>query len=106
MSNDLTAEHDACTGCKYEHFTSASSYCQGCKRNAVDKYTRITNADRVRAMTNKELAEFLLVFDDATDKYNYILASNKGLSLYGSCDSEEEAKKNQLEWLESEVDDL
>lgn len=70
----------------------------------IEKMDIKTNEDRIRAMTNQELAEFLLIFDDATDKYNYILQVIRSFSIYDSCDSKEEAKKKQLEWLESEVD--
>lgn len=38
----------------------------GCKQNAVDKYTRMTNADRIRSMSDEELAEWLTrITDDA-----------------------------------------
>ena len=53
-------EHDGCKGCRYERENSDSVHCQGCKQNAVDKYVKRTNADRIREMTNEELAEFLL----------------------------------------------
>lgn len=103
--NNKNIEHDGCIGCKYEHFTSTSSYCQGCKRNAVDKYTRITNADRVRAMTNEELAEFLvkiafnenlpcMMIDEDCKKFPDVPEDDKG------------CKDCFKEWLESEVDDL
>lgn len=51
-----TFEHDGCVGCKYEKESETSDYCKGCKQNAVDKYVRMTNADRVRSMTDDELA--------------------------------------------------
>lgn len=64
----------------------------------------MSNADRIRAMTNRELAEFLLVFDGERNVYNYIFASDSEFTLYNGCDSKEEAISKQLEWLESEVD--
>ena len=58
-------EHDGCKGCKYENCSMESKECQGCKQNAVDKYTRMTNADRIRSMSDEELAEwFSTVTDD------------------------------------------
>ena len=58
-------EHDGCKGCKYEKCSMESKECQGCKQNAVDKYTRMTNADRIRSMSDEELAEwFSTVTDD------------------------------------------
>ena len=74
-------EHDGCKGCKYEHCSPESKECQGCKQNAVDKYTRMTNADRIRSMSDEELAEFLANF--AWDN--------------------EPTKKETYEWLQSEV---
>ena len=58
-------EHDGCKGCKYENCSPESKECMGCKQNAVDKYKRMTQADRIRAMSDDELAEwFSTVTDD------------------------------------------
>ena len=69
-------EHDECKGCKYEQCEDDSKYCNGCKQNAVDKYTRITNADRIRSFSDEELAEWLTSItddaqSDAMTKCNY-----------------------------------
>lgn len=59
-------EHDGCVGCKYEKESPDSKYCMGCKQNAIDKYTPMTNADKIRSMSDEELAEFLTrITDDA-----------------------------------------
>lgn len=52
-------EHDGCAGCKHEMESELSSNCTGCKQNAIDKYAFTTNADKVRCMNDKELAELL-----------------------------------------------
>jgi hypothetical protein len=52
-------EHDGCSGCKYESESVNSENCVGCKQNAVDKYTPLTNADRIRGMSDEELAEYI-----------------------------------------------
>ena len=52
-------EHDGCVGCKYEKESPDSKYCLGCKQNAIDKYAPMTNADKIRNMSDEELAEFL-----------------------------------------------
>ena len=58
-------EHDGCKLCKYENCSMESKGCMGCKQNAVDKYTRMTQADRIRSMSDEELAEwFSTVTDD------------------------------------------
>lgn len=58
-------EHDGCKGCKYEKCSMESKECMGCKQNAVDKYKRMTQADRIRSFSDEELAEwFSTVTDD------------------------------------------
>ena len=37
-----------------------SKECIGCKQNAVDKYKRMTQADRIRSMSDEELANILV----------------------------------------------
>ena len=46
-------EHDGCVGCKYEKESPDSKYCMGCKQNAIDKYTPMTNADKIRSMSDE-----------------------------------------------------
>lgn len=52
-------EHDGCKGCLYETEPPESVHCTGCLQNAVDKYTPMTNADRIRNMTDEELHNLL-----------------------------------------------
>lgn len=61
-------EHDGCVGCKYENESPDSKYCMGCKQNAIDKYTPMTNADKIRSMNDEELAEFLLKVNTANEQ--------------------------------------
>lgn len=61
-------EHDGCVGCKYEHEDEASPHCDKCTQNSTDKYTPVSNADRIRSMTDEELAEYLdSISDYATE---------------------------------------
>ena len=76
-------EHDGCKLCKYENCSMESKECIGCKQNSVDKYKRMTQADRIRSMSDEELAEFLANF--AWDN--------------------EPTKKETYEWLQSEVEE-
>ena len=80
-------EHDGCKGCKYENCSMESKECIGCKQNAVDKYTRMTNADHIRSMSDDELADFIEM------KQFFALANN-------GTDGEEYT----LKWLQSEVE--
>ena len=90
-------EHDGCKGCKYEQCEDDSKYCNGCKQNAVDKYTRMTQADRIRSFSDEELAEFIeQVSTDSMDTFSF-----------GTKDYEEiwEHKETALQWLQSEVEE-
>lgn len=87
-------EHDGCKGCKYEHCSPDSKECQGCKQNAVDKYTRMTNADRIRSMSDEELA------------MNMMCPNENGLGEI-ECDKSDNCNCYEclLKWLQSEVEE-
>lgn len=53
----------SCGNCKYVNESENGEHCNGCKQNATDKFEQMTNADRIRSMTDEELADFLVVFD-------------------------------------------
>ena len=53
-------EYTGCNNCKYDSKESNEFPCVECSHNrAVDYYEPKTNADRIRNMTDEELAEFL-----------------------------------------------
>lgn len=58
----------------------------------------MNNADRIRAMTNEELAEFLLGWD-----CEYALWITSDGEAFDE-DNKESAISHEIEWLESEVD--
>lgn len=92
-------EHDGCKLCKYENCSMESKECIGCKQNAVDKYIRITNADRIRSMSDEELAELL----DSVDN-----GGIRALDVDYPCDEcTQKTKCNEcfIEWLQSEVEE-
>lgn len=62
-----------------------------------------TNADMIRGMSDRELAEFLIICSEESGGYEYINAFDGEYSLGGICESREEAVKKQLEWLNLEV---
>lgn len=49
----------SCETCKYTNEDGNGTHCRGCIHNAEDHYKPITNADRIRNMTDEELADFL-----------------------------------------------
>lgn len=92
-------EHDGCKLCKYENCSIESKECVGCKQNAVDKYTRMTNADRIRSFSDEELAELL----DSVDN-----GGIRALDVDYPCDEcTQKTKCNEcfIEWLQSEVEE-
>ena len=53
-------EHNGCVGCSYEDRNCHEEPCFSCYGTKLrDNYKRATNADRIRKMSDEELAEFL-----------------------------------------------
>ena len=91
-------EHDGCKLCKYENCSMESKECIGCKQNAVDKYKRMTQADRIRAMSDDELAELL----DSVDN-----GGIRALDVDYPCDEctqKTECEDCFKEWLQKDVE--
>lgn len=49
----------SCETCKYTNEDGNGTHCRGCIHNAEDHYKPITNAGRIRNMTDEELADLL-----------------------------------------------
>lgn len=80
------AEHDGCKGCAYVYRGEHEEPCAKCVQNASDNYKRMTNADRIRTMSDEELAEWLTkITDDA------------------QLDAETKCNYQWPEWLQSDV---
>lgn len=80
-------EHDGCKGCAHEHEGVTGKhcvYCDGTKQG--DMYKRATNADRIRSMTDEELARLLERFGS----FNQPCSIDKG---------------KPLNWLQEEVEE-
>ena len=92
-------ERDGCVGCKYEHEDSDSKYCVNCKQNAIDKYQRMTNADRIRNMSDEELAEDRIKTIYIESIPVYVGFAN---NLFSTLES---AIKYELDWLQSESEE-
>ena len=82
------AEHDGCKGCAYVSRGEHEIPCVKCAQNASDNYKRMTNADRIRSMSDEELADFIEM------KQFFALANN-------GTDGEEYT----LKWLQSEAEE-
>ena len=95
-------EHDGCKLCKYEKFCEDSKECQGCKQNSVDKYTRMTNADRIRSMSDEELAVSRV---DRIDFYTKSDIPEYIGDFDGIANGIEEAIALEIKWLQQEVEE-
>ena len=91
------AEHDECKGCAYVSRGEHEIPCVKCAQNASDNYKRMTNADRIRSMSDEELAEFI----------EQISADSMDTISFGTKDYEEiwEHKETALKWLQSEAEE-
>ena len=83
------AEHDGCKGCAYVSRGEHEAPCAKCAQNASDNYKRMTNADRIRAMSDEELADFIEM------KQFFALANN------GT-----DGGEYTLKWLQSEAEEI
>lgn len=64
-------EHDGCKGCAYVFRGEHEAPCIKCTQNASDNYKRMTNADRIRSMSDEELLDFICsieTYDDGSIK--------------------------------------
>ena len=69
------------------------AFLQVAKLPAVGEYRTATNADRIRAMTDEELAELLRDYQCNTCDFS------------GFCDETDKCKEEILEWLQAESGD-
>lgn len=93
------SEYQGCHKCKYGNNQPTDYPCLECEHNrAIDHYEPMTNADRIRNMSDKELAEFLV-------KVNTAYAEPCMVSG-GDCkheNTDKDCKDCFIEWLQAEV---
>ena len=95
-------EHDGCKLCKYENYSMESKECIGCKQNSVDKYKRMTQGERIRSMSDEELAGSRV---DRIDFYTKSDIPEYIGDFDGIANSIEEAIALEINWLQSEVEE-
>lgn len=92
-------EYTGCDKCKHTKKEPTEYPCLECEHNrAVDNYEPMTNADRIRNMTDEELAE-------------YIYGVSEGIAECVECEEDcdfcehedEVCKTRMLKWLQAEV---
>ena len=77
---------DSCSRCKYQDKREDEVSCIGCIHNSLDNFKPMTNADRIRNMTDEELAEHFSGLIRDTKEHEYC-----------------QDKDDWLKWLKSEV---
>lgn len=99
------AEHDGCKGCAYVSRGEHEAPCIKCAQNASDNYKRMTNADRIRSMSDEELAEWLTNMCDFTNPDD----EEPYKSIYNIDTEKEEIVHDSygsfMDWLQSEAEE-
>lgn len=95
------SEYQGCHKCKYGNNQPTDYPCLECEHNrAIDHYEPMTNADRIRNMSDEELAEFISTYDVCSNcKYNNIM----GCEFSHYCNDKFNTQ-NCLEWLQAEAE--
>lgn len=57
-------DYDGCDGCKYENEDENGIHCAHCTHNAIDHYKPANRLDKIRALSNLELADYLCKIDN------------------------------------------
>ncbi len=91
---------NGCSGCKYEHLKGSEKPCCDCANMHMDKYEPITNADRIRNMSDDELAELLHNISPYVESGCPIIDIYIGENVAKLDDSH----RDILEWLQSEAE--
>ena len=89
--------------CPFCIYNDSPRNCHGCFEGSNFRPKPITNADRIRAMSDEELAEFL---DFATNCYCFPCTRDiNNLEHYEKCKHESgSCEKEWIEWLKGETE--
>ena len=90
----------SCSKCKFQNRSKLELPCLECMHNRAEDYFKpMTNADRIRNMTDEELAEFLVRVNGAYAKDCMV-----GIEVckYDDC-ADMDCEDCFLEWLQAEV---
>lgn len=85
---------NGCSGCKYEHLKGSEKPCCDCANMYMDKYEPITNADRIRNMSDEELLDFICSIE--TYEEGSVKTIENGVSMH--------TVTEVREWLQSEAE--
>ena len=93
-------EFESCDKCKHSSKAPTEEPCSNCVHNAMDNFKPKTNADRIRSMSDEELADENLYFiSECALKEGFHYTGLDG----GYYKTAKEAVKANLQWLKSEA---
>ena len=93
------AEFESCSKCKFDGKSTHEFPCNECVHNAREHFRPKSQADKIRAMSDEELTEFLKKFDLCTNcKYGEDVRCT-----FGNPCTHGFATAMAYEWLKSEV---
>lgn len=90
-----------CSRCKHQDKRGHEEPCAGCIHNAIENFEPMTQADKIRSMTDEELAKFLgeTVYEAGENMFYCSDYENTEHCIGHSC----KECGGFLEWLKSEV---
>ena len=90
-------ENKGCDTCRYEHHDIQDYPCSKCSHSYIDKYEPKTNADKIRNMSDEELAEFMS--ENTSCYYCKVQCEDRPNSP-----TESSCNFRWLDWLQSEAE--
>lgn len=98
------AEFESCDKCK-DHLKDATQFpCNKCIHSATEHFRPMTNADRIRSMSDDELAEFMASIKSGHDlSFGDYINFDNGEFL---CSINKPVKYKIHEWLQSEAESV
>lgn len=100
------AEYRSCESCKYKNKRIDEYPCNHCIHNAEEKFVPQTNADRIRAMQDEDLADAIYAILETCSKDVVPFCKNKLQCTQtlenGKTIPDEMCKQCLIEWLQSE----
>ena len=95
------AEFESCDKCKYNEKSETEYPCNQCVHNATDKFKPMTHADKIRSMSDEELAEFLRGIDNGHEiTFGDYFHTKDGDFI----SSRDDINAKMIQWLQSEAE--
>lgn len=97
-------EFESCDKCKYNKKSETEYPCNQCVHNATDKFKPMTYADKIRSMSDEELAGFLRGIETGVDVCGKYFEAKGTVFLSAKNSKHESLTKEIFYWLQSEAE--